>query len=91
MKDDKKTDVYSVVKWNGNLKEFQEDTYVFQAGDVVYNNKCVNTIQRACHWYTPSTTKTVLHIQHVLAYKIEFKKPSLYINIPNTCNSRETE
>ena len=90
MADDKKTHVYYIVKWDRPLHKFQEDTDIFQAGDLICNATYLDPIQQAHHWYTQNTIKTVVHVQHVLAENLDLQKPSLSIKIPNTCNRWET-
>ena len=50
----------------------------------------LNPVQQAHHWYTPSTIKTVVCVQHVFAENIDLQKTSSFIKLPNTCNRRET-
>ena len=76
MIDDNKTHIFYIVKWDRPLHELQEDTDIFQAGDVVCNSTYLNPIQQAHHWYTQSTIKTGVRIQHVLVANLDLQKPS---------------
>ena len=67
MTDDNKTHEYYIVKWDRPPHELQEETDIFQAGDVVYNARYINSIQQAHHCYTQRTIKTVVRVKHVLA------------------------
>ena len=87
--DKNKTHGYYIVNWDIPPHKLQEDTDIFQAGGIVCNATYINPIQQAHHWYTQSTTKIVVHIQHVLAANLELQKPSLSIKLPNTFNHRE--
>ena len=58
MTDNKKTHGYYFVKWDRPPYEFQEDTDIFQAGDIVCNATYLKSIQQAHHWYTQSTINT---------------------------------
>ena len=88
MTDGNKTHGYYIVKWDRPQYEFQEDTKIFQSGDLVYNATYLNLTQQENHWYNQSTIKNVVHVQHVLADN--FALIFLSIKIPNTCNHRET-
>ena len=90
MTDDNKTHEYYIVKWDRPPHELQEETDIFQAGDVVWNAKYLNPIQQSRHWYTQSTIKTIVRVQNVLAENLDLRKPSFSIKLPNTCNLRET-
>ena len=57
---------------------------------VVCNDTYFNPIQRARHWYTPITIKTVVRAQYVFADNIDLQKPSSSIKLPITCNLRDT-
>ena len=81
--DDNKTHGYYIVQWDRTLHKLQEDTDIFHAGDVVCNATYTNLMQQAHHWYTQSTIKTVVHIQHVLA-KILTCKNLLSLSNPQT-------
>ena len=76
-------------KWDRPLHQLQEDTGIFQAGDVVYSARYLNIINQAHHWYNQITIKTVVCVQHFLAANIDLKKPSWSIKLPNTCNRRD--
>ena len=66
-----KTHGYYIVKWERTPDELQEDTDIFQAGDIVCNATYVNTIQQANHWYTEITINTVVRVQNVLAANLD--------------------
>ena len=85
-----KTHGYYIVKWDRPLKQFQEDTDIFQAGYEVFNDKYLNLIQQSNNWYSQSTIKTVFHVQHFLADNLYLQIPLLSIKIPNTCDRSET-
>ena len=81
---------YYIVKWERTPQKLQEDTEIFQAGDVVCNTTYLNPIQQSHHWCTQSTIKTGVHVQHVPAENLDLQKPSSSIKLPDTCNLRET-
>ena len=85
-----KAEGYYVVKWDGHPNELQEDTDGIKAGYVVCNDTSINPIQRAHHWYTPRTTKTIVRAQNVLTDNIDFHRTSSSIKLPNTCDNWET-
>ena len=90
MTDDNRTHGYYIVKWDRPPYELQEDTEIFQAGDVVCNATYLDTIQQPHHWYTQTTINTVVRVQNFLLANIELQKPSSPIKLPKTCNCRET-
>ena len=90
MIDDNKTHGYYIVKWYRPLHELQEDTDIFQSGDVFCNDTYLNPIQQANHWYNQITIKTVVRIQYVLKANIDLQKPPSSIKPPNACNFRVT-
>ena len=57
---------------------------------VYYKGVLGKRCKYTCHWNTPSTIKTDVRIQHVLAANLNFQKLSLSIKITNTCNFRDT-
>ena len=73
MKNYNKTHGCNIVKWDRPLHELQEDTDIFQAGDVVCNATYLNPIQQEHQWYTQITIKNVVRAQYVLAEKLTSK------------------
>ena len=90
MIDENKTHGYYIVKCDRPLQQLQEDTYIFQAGDIVCNATYLNQIQQSHIWYTQITIKTAVRVQHVLAEKLDLQKLSTSIQLPNNFNHRET-
>ena len=73
MKHDKKTYEYYIVKWYIPPHELQEDTDIFQVGDVVCNATYLNSIRQTHHWYTQNTIKNIVRVQNILAENIDLQ------------------
>ena len=72
MTDGNKTHGYYIVKLYSTPQKFQEDTGIYQAGDVIFNTTHLTSIHQSHHWYTQSTIKTVVRVQHVITENNDF-------------------
>ena len=70
---DNKTHEYCIAKWDRPPQKLQEDTDIFQAGDVVCNATYLNKIQQEHNWYNQITIKTVVRVHHVITANIDLE------------------